>query len=118
MDLALPGPGYSQQPADRLPWVRVVVLIASALVSPDKDFGKRQSLFEAFLGQPPVASLVSSLASGGGTGLSWKRAVKSKAILRHTSVSLATSTDCIFLNLRPCPRYRLRSQTYRGIDHE
>jgi hypothetical protein len=78
MDLALPGPGYSKQPADRLSWVRVVVLIASTPVSPDKDFEKRQSLFEAFLGQPPVASLVSSLASGGGTGLSWKRAVKAK----------------------------------------
>jgi hypothetical protein len=56
-EIALPGTGY-RRPGERLPWVRLVVLVASSLLGPDADGKQLWARFEAFLGQQPVTSLV------------------------------------------------------------
>jgi len=72
MEIVLPGTGYSLQPGERPAWVRFVVLVGCSEISPDASGPLLWSQFQGFLKQPPVTSLVNSLASDG-LGLLWTR---------------------------------------------
>jgi hypothetical protein len=72
-EIVLPGTGYRQQPGDRLPWVRIVVLIPCSQIGSDADAALLWSQFQKFLlKQQPVTSLVNSLTRAV-PGVVWKR---------------------------------------------
>lgn len=68
----MPGTGNRLQPGDRLPWIRLVVLIPCSQIGPDTEPGQLWPHFERFLKNQPVISLVNGLTRPV-SGVRWRR---------------------------------------------